>query len=106
MSGRYPALDRMMKETFGETLESNEAGAALRTPSVASQVQHNPFGQMSRTPSNAYQAQAQAQGQQAQQRRSIFDRTPSEIAFEESLEIIIEDDRKGNDAVEVGGGGY
>ena len=102
MSGRYPALDRMMKETFGETLESNEAGAALRTPSVASQVQHNPFGQMSRTPSNAYQGpQAQAQGPaQAQQRRSIFYRTPSEIAFEESLEIIIEDDRKGNDAVE------
>ena len=96
MSGKYPALERMMIETFGETLQSNEAGAALRTPNVASQVHHNPFGQMSRTPSNAYQGQQNG----VAQRSSIFDRTPSEIAFEESLEIIIEDDRKGNDAVE------
>ena len=100
MSGKYPALDKMMRETFGETLQSNEAGAALRTPSAASRGQQNPFGsfgsfgQMSRTPSNAFQ------GQQPAQRVSIFDRTPSEIAFEESLEIIIEDDSKGNDAVE------
>jgi hypothetical protein len=100
MSGKYPALDKMMRETFGETLQSNEAGAALRTPSAASRGQQNPLGsfgplgQMSRTPSNAFQ------GQQPAQRVSIFDRTPSEIAFEESLEIIIEDDSKGNDAVE------
>lgn len=93
MSGKYPALERMMMDTFGETLQSNEAGAALRTPNAASQGQQNPFGQMLRTPSNAYQ------GQPAQ-RASIFDRTPSEIAFEEKLEIIIEDDRKGSDAVE------
>ena len=93
MSGKYPALEKMMRDTFGEALQSNEAGAALRPSNAASQGQQNPFGQMSRTPSNAFQAQPA-------QRVSIFDRTPSEIAFEESLEIIIEDDSKGNDAVD------
>lgn len=64
MSGKkYPALDKMMMETFGEDLQPDEAGTALRTPVAP--------------------------------RTSIYDRTPEEIAFEESLEIIIEDDKKG-----------
>jgi len=104
MSGKYPAFEKLIQETLGNHVQSNEAGTALRTPSVASQ--RNAFGQMSRTPSvaslgNAFgrmsitssQPNGAAQGP-PQQRLSLYDRTPSEIAFEENLEIIIEDDTK------------
>lgn len=104
MSGKYPAFEKLIQETLGNHVQSNEAGTALRTPGVASQ--RNAFGQMSRTPSvaslgNAFgrmsitssQPNGAAQGP-PQQRLSLYDRTPSEIAFEENLEIIIEDDTK------------
>jgi hypothetical protein len=45
MSGKYPAFEKLIQETLGNHVQSNEAGTALRTPSVASQ--RNAFGQMS-----------------------------------------------------------
>ena len=78
---------------FSNTLQSNEAGTVSRTSSVASLG--NAFGQMSITPSRASQRQPNGAAQgPPQQRLSLYDRTPSEIAFEENLEIIIEDDTK------------
>jgi len=88
MSGKYPAFQELINKTLGP----NYANANANT-------NHNPnangaaYGPISRAPS-------MPANYNPEQRVSIFDRTPSEIEFEESLEIIIEDDRKGNDAVD------
>jgi len=86
MSGKYPAFQKLINNTLGPNYANANAN-------------HNPnangaaYGPISRAPS-------MPANYNPEQRVSIFDRTPSEIEFEESLEIIIEDDRKGNDAVE------
>jgi len=86
MSGKYPAFQELINKTLGPNYANANAN-------------HNPnangaaYGPISRAPS-------MPANYNPEQRVSIFDRTPSEIEFEESLEIIIEDDRKGNDAVE------
>jgi hypothetical protein len=92
MTGKYPAFEKFVTD-FSNTLQSNEAGTVSRTSSVASLG--NAFGQMSITPSRASQRQPNGAAQgPPRQRLSLYDRTPSEIAFEENLEIIIEDDTK------------
>ena len=92
MTGKYPAFEKFVTD-FSNTLQSDEAGTVSRTSSVASLG--NAFGQMSITPSRASQRQPNGAAQgPPQQRLSLYDRTPSEIAFEENLEIIIEDDTK------------
>ena len=92
MTGKYPAFEKFVTD-FSNTLQSNEAGTVSRTSSVASLG--NAFGQMSITPSGASQRQPNGAAQgPPRQRLSLYDRTPSEIAFEENLEIIIEDDTK------------
>ena len=86
MSGKYPAFQELINKTLGPNYANANAN-------------HNPnangaaYGPISRAPS-------MPANYNPEQRVSIFDRTPSEIEFEESLEIIIEDDRKGNDAVD------
>jgi len=86
MSGKYPAFQKLINNTLGPNYANANAN-------------HNPnangaaYGPISRAPS-------MPANYNPEQRVSIFDRTPSEIEFEESLEIIIEDDRKGNDAVD------
>ena len=102
MSGKYPAFEKLIKDTLGQdALQQNEAGMSFRPPNRMSQNQGqmqpqgqpniSSFGYLGRP------SQEQGQGQGAAfgaPRPSIFDRTASQIAFEESLEIVIEDDTK------------
>jgi hypothetical protein len=100
MAGKYPAFEKLIRDTLGQdALQQNEAGMSFRPPNRMSQNQ----GQLQQqsqpnTPSFNFSGRAsQGQGQGAAfgaPRPSIFDRTPSQIAIEESLEIIIEDDTK------------
>ena len=98
MSGKYPAFEKLIRDTLGQdALQQNEAGMSFRPPSRMSQNQGQ-VQQQSRpnTPSFNFSGRA-SEGQGAAfggPRPSIFDRTQSQIAIEESLEIIIEDDTK------------
>ena len=102
MSGKYPAFEKLIRDTLGQdALQQNEAGMSFRPPSRMSQNQgqfQQQVQQQSRpnTPSFNFSGRA-SEGQGAAfggPRPSIFDRTQSQIAIEESLEIIIEDDTK------------
>ena len=90
MSGKYPAFENLIRETLGPNYAN---GNAHPNPN-ANGAAYGPISRSSGTHMNFNPHQPH------QQRVSIFDRTPSEIAFEESLDIIIEDDKKGKDAVE------
>ena len=87
MSGKYPAFENLIRETLGPNYANGNAHPNPNANGAA-------YGPISRAPSTHMNFNP------PQQRVSIFDRTPSEIAFEESLDIIIEDDKKGKDAVE------
>lgn len=110
MSGKeeYPAFKNLIRNTLGQDFaQQNEAGMSFRPPTRISQNPGLTLQQSQpNTPSFNFSGRASSQGQGAAssqgqgaafgppRRSSIFDRTPSEIAFEESLEIIIEDDSK------------
>jgi hypothetical protein len=124
-----PHLRALIRNMFGDDQNPNEAGmnirqqpqqqqiytgypplgnAFSRTPSVMQQSPAAMGSMFGRTPSFMQQSPAAMGNMQYQPaasslqgaRRSIYDRTPSEIQQEEDLEIIIEDDSLNKDQIE------
>jgi hypothetical protein len=124
-----PHLRALIRSMFGDDQNPNEAGmnirqqpqqqqiytgypplgnAFSRTPSVMQQSPVAMGSMFGRTPSVMQQSPVAMGSMQYQPaasslqgaRRSIFDRTPSEIQREEDLEIIIEDDSVNKDQIE------
>jgi len=114
MSGNYPDaphLRALIRNMFGDDQNPNEAGMNIRQQPQPQQIYtgYPPLGNaFSRTPSVMQQSPAAMGNMQYQPaasslqgaRRSIYDRTPSEIQQEEDLEIIIEDDSLNKDQIE------
>jgi hypothetical protein len=111
MSGNYsdaPHLRALIRSMFGDEENPNEAGMNIiqqpqqpQRPLQVQQPQQMYTGYPAYPASeNVFSRAPSVMHQSPVARRSIFDRTPSEIQREEDLEIIIEDDSVNKDQIE------